>query len=104
MREYLINSLDKVADKGTSGASGLAMAEAYHYLMGMAPYSGSTKVKADYTGNAGVSASSDALYRLAGNRARSAYRRSGSRGPADSVRRTAPKSSRGLSSVGIPVR
>ena len=63
----LINSLDKLADKGSAGTSGLAMAEAYHYLKGLAPYSGARKTKADFTGNVRVSPASDALYNLGGN-------------------------------------
>lgn len=63
----LVNSLDKLMDKGAGGASGLAMAEAYHYLMGMAPYSGNHKAKADFTGNGRVSSASDAMYSLSGN-------------------------------------
>ena len=63
----LVNSFDKLADKGAGGASGLAMAEAYHYFMGMAPYSGGTKAKADFTGNGRVSPASDAMYNLGGN-------------------------------------
>lgn len=33
------------------------MAEAYHYFKGLAPYAGSAKIKADFTGNGRVSRS-----------------------------------------------
>ena len=53
-----VNSLDILQDKGAGGYSAVAMAEAYHYLKVLAPYSGRTKTKADYTGNtSGTSAS-----------------------------------------------
>jgi type IV pilus assembly protein PilY1 len=65
--ETLVNSFDKLADKGNSGASGVSMAEAYAYFAGQAPYSGNQKVKADYTGNANGTASSTGVYALPGN-------------------------------------
>lgn len=63
----LINSFDVGADKGNSGQASLVMAEAYRYFKGLAPYSGNNKVKADFQGNTGVSAASDAIYALSGN-------------------------------------
>jgi type IV pilus assembly protein PilY1 len=65
--EALVNSFDKLADKGNSGASGVSMAEAYAYFAGQAPYSGNQKVKADYTGNTSGTASSTGVYALPGN-------------------------------------
>jgi type IV pilus assembly protein PilY1 len=62
-----VNSLHKLIDKGSGGTSGVAMAEAYLYFKGLTPYSGGTKVKADYTGNTSVSTASDVLYGLPGN-------------------------------------
>src|SRR5450830_470743 len=65
--ETFVNSLDKLADKGNGGTSGMVMAEAYFYFAGQAPYSGNQKVKTDYTGNSSGTASSTALYALPGN-------------------------------------
>jgi type IV pilus assembly protein PilY1 len=48
----MFSTLDVGKDKGNSGASGLAMAEAYRYFAGGAPYAGNNKNKTDYTGNA----------------------------------------------------
>ncbi len=62
-----VNSLDKLYDKGSAGNSAVAMAEAYHYLKGMAPYAGRMKAKADYTGNTSGTSASNALYGLGGN-------------------------------------
>jgi type IV pilus assembly protein PilY1 len=47
----LIGELHERDDKGNAGAGGLAMAEAYHYFAGLAPYAGNQKSKTDYTGN-----------------------------------------------------
>lgn len=47
----MINTLDSNRDKGNAGVSSLAMAEAYRYFSGGAPYAGNGKVKTDFTGN-----------------------------------------------------
>ncbi len=63
----LINSIDKLADKGNGGKSSMTMAEAYSYFTGGTPYAGNGKAKTDFTGNTGVTTSSNAVYALAGN-------------------------------------
>ena len=45
----LVNSLDKNADKSNGGKAGKTMSEVYQYYSGLAPYSGNSKVKTDYT-------------------------------------------------------
>ncbi|MFM9438017.1 type IV pilus assembly protein PilY1 [Janthinobacterium sp. CG_23.3] len=65
--EALVNSFDKLADKGNSGASGVSMAEAYAYFSGGAAYSGNQKTKTDYLGNVGGTSQSTAIYALGGN-------------------------------------
>ena len=62
----LINSFDKLGDKGNGGSSSLQMAEAYLYFSGGAPYAGKGKAKTDYTGNVSGTAASNAIYALAG--------------------------------------
>ena len=72
----LINSFDAGNDKSNSGKLGKAMAEAYYYFAGQAPYAGNNKNKADYAGNvynptpaalgASLQASRD-VWALAGN-------------------------------------
>ncbi len=63
----LISSLDKNADKSNGGKAGKTMADAYQYFSGLPPLTGSQKSKTDYTGNVFGSASSKAIYALAGN-------------------------------------
>lgn len=74
----MINAFDVGKDKGNSGVSSLAMAEAYYYFKGLAPYAGNNKAKTDYTGNtaadwsaSATSAASktamQAIYALSGN-------------------------------------
>ncbi|WP_420475718.1 pilus assembly protein [Noviherbaspirillum sp. ST9] len=70
--QALVNSLDKLKDKGNGGASSLVMAEAYRYFSGGAPYGGNGKGKADFAGNAlsnsdGGTAAARAVWALAGN-------------------------------------
>lgn len=70
--QALVNSLNKLDDKGNGGASSLVMAEAYRYISGGAPYGGNGKGKADYTGNvltngSGGTAASRAVWAMAGN-------------------------------------
>lgn len=47
----LIAGFHERDDKGNAGAGGLALAEAYHYFAGLAPYAGNFKAKTDFTGN-----------------------------------------------------
>lgn len=47
----LINGFDVGNDKSNGGKAGKTMAEAYFYFKGLAPVSGNSKVKTDYTGN-----------------------------------------------------
>jgi len=63
----LLNSLDKLGDKSNGGKAGRTMAEAYQYYSGLAPYSGNSKVKTDYTSNVSGTAQSNAIYALPGN-------------------------------------
>ncbi len=65
--EALINSLDKLDDKGNGGASGLTMSEAYLYFAGRTPHSGNQKVKTDYTGNTSGTSASQGIYGLGSN-------------------------------------
>jgi type IV pilus assembly protein PilY1 len=70
--QALVNSLDKLDDKGNGGTSSLVMAEAYRYFSSGAPYGGSGKGKADYAGNVlpnndGGTAASRAVWALSGN-------------------------------------
>ncbi len=48
----MINSFHSANDRSNSGKLGKAMAEAYYYFAGKAPYTGNNKNKTDYTGNA----------------------------------------------------
>jgi len=50
----MILALDVGKDKGNAGAASLVMAEAYRYFSAGSAYAGNYKVKADYTGNTGV--------------------------------------------------
>jgi len=74
----MLDTLDQNKDKGSSGTSGLQMAEAYRYFDAGAPYAGNGKVKADYTGNSAASwnnsystaamkTAMSAIYALSGN-------------------------------------
>lgn len=65
--QALVGGLEKLADKGNSGKGGKAMEEAYLYYAGLAPHAGNNKNKTDYTGNTSGTASSNAIYALAGN-------------------------------------
>ena len=47
----LLNSLHKLNDKSNGGKAGKTMSEVYQYYSALAPYSGNSKVKTDYTGN-----------------------------------------------------
>lgn len=58
----LITSFDDINDRSNSGKLGKAMAEAYYYFSGMAPYAGNKKDKTDYLGNVlGAKDKSDTL-------------------------------------------
>lgn len=63
----LLNSFDVLADRSNNGKAGLAMAEAYKYLAGHAPYAGNSKVKTDFLGNVSGTPQSRAVYALPGN-------------------------------------
>lgn len=65
--EALVNSIDKTGDVSNGGKIGKAMEEAYLYYSAGAPHSGNNKNKTDYSGNATGTASSNAVYALAGN-------------------------------------
>ncbi|WP_431273546.1 hypothetical protein ACQ858_15340 [Variovorax ureilyticus] len=74
----LISNLNSNNDKAQGGEAGVTMAEVYRYLSGGAPVTGTSRVRADYTGNsissgtgknpitAGDTAS-NAIYALPGN-------------------------------------
>lgn len=49
----MIDSLDRLTDKGNGGASSLVMTEAYRYFTGGVPVGGTGKAKADWKGNTG---------------------------------------------------
>lgn len=63
----LINSLDKLADKGNSAKYGLLMWEVFQYFSGLEPHGGASKAKTDYTGNTFGTAQSQAIYALGNN-------------------------------------
>jgi type IV pilus assembly protein PilY1 len=63
----MFSGLNKNSDKSDGGKAGLAMAEAWRYYDGKAPYAGNGKVKTDYTGNTSGAASSKAIYALPEN-------------------------------------
>jgi len=63
----LISSLDKNADKSNGGKAGKTMADAYQYFSGLPPLTGNQKSKTDYKNNVFGTASSKAIYALAGN-------------------------------------
>lgn len=58
---------NKKGHKGNNATAGLAMAEAYHYFAGKAPYAGAGAVKADYASNTSGNAAENAVYALPGN-------------------------------------
>lgn len=63
----LVSGLDQTADKSNGGKIGKSMEEAYLYFSGGVPHAGNNKVKTDYTSNVSGTASSNAIYALAGN-------------------------------------
>lgn len=63
----MFNALHVNNDKSSGGKAGLAMAEAWRYYDGEAPYAGNGKVKTDYLNNNSGTAASKAIYALAGN-------------------------------------
>ncbi|WP_447746712.1 pilus assembly protein [Pseudomonas nicosulfuronedens] len=65
--QALVNSLDVGDDKSNGGKISKAMEEAWLYYSASAPNSGNKKVKTDYVGNVSGTASSKAIYALAGN-------------------------------------
>ncbi len=66
----MFNGLNENGDKSDGGKAGLAMAEAWRYYDGMAPYAGNSKVKTDYTGNTAGNGGVEGDLRAAGERAR----------------------------------
>lgn len=65
--QNLVTNLGKNADKSNGGKISKAMEEAFLYFSAGVPHAGNNKAKTDFTGNSGVSATSDAIYALAGN-------------------------------------
>ena len=65
--EALVNSFNKLDDKGNGGVSSLVMAEAYRYFSGGAAYAGNQKAKTDYAGNVSGTTQDKAIYALSGN-------------------------------------
>jgi type IV pilus assembly protein PilY1 len=65
--DALISSFDVNNDKSNKGMAGIAMSEAYAYFNGGTPYSGTQKLKADYTGNTNGTNASKAVYALGNN-------------------------------------
>ncbi len=63
----LLNGLDIGNDKSNGGKYGLTMWEAWQYFNGLAPSSGNSKVKTDYTGNPDGSAADVVVHGLTGN-------------------------------------
>lgn len=65
----MLTSFNVNTDKSNNGKTGLAMAEAWRYFDGEAPYSGNSKVKTDYLGNTTGSntAATKAVHALPGN-------------------------------------
>lgn len=63
----LVNSLDKLDDKGNGAKLAKAMEEAYLYYSAGVPHAGNNKVKTDYLGNTDGTAASQAIYALAAN-------------------------------------
>ncbi|MBB1519529.1 pilus assembly protein [Aquipseudomonas guryensis] len=65
--QNLVNSLDKLDDKGNGAKLAKAMEESYLYFSAGVPHAGNNKVKADYLGNTSGTAASQAIYALAAN-------------------------------------
>lgn len=63
----LLNSLNRVSDRSNGGKAGKTYSEAYQYFSGFAPFSGSGKVKTDYTGNTSGTSQKNAIYAQPGN-------------------------------------
>ena len=63
----LINSFDKIADKGANALYAYTMAEAYRYFMGIQEYVGADEPKRDYSSNPTGTAQSIAVHALSGN-------------------------------------
>lgn len=63
----LLTGMTSSADKTSGGKAGLAMAEAFSYFNGGAPYSGNNKEKTDFIGNTSGTTASNAIYGLSGN-------------------------------------
>ncbi|WP_415755773.1 pilus assembly protein [Pseudomonas leptonychotis] len=65
--QNLVNSLDKLADKGNGAKLAKAMEESYLYFSAGVPHSGNNKVKTDYLGNTSGTAASQSIYALTAN-------------------------------------
>lgn len=65
--QNLVNSLDKLDDKGNGAKLAKAMEESYLYFSAGVPHSGNNKVKTDYLGNTSGTAASQSIYALAAN-------------------------------------
>lgn len=65
--QNLVNSLDKLEDKGNGAKLAKAMEEAYLYFSAGVPHAGNNKNKTDYTGNTFGTDPSKAIYALPGN-------------------------------------
>jgi type IV pilus assembly protein PilY1 len=65
--QNLVNSLDKLDDKGNGAKLAKAMEESYLYFSAGVPHSGNNKVKTDYLGNTSGTAASQAVYALTTN-------------------------------------
>ncbi|MFS2124356.1 pilus assembly protein [Pseudomonas sp. Pseusp97] len=65
--QALVSSLGVGSDKSNGGKISKAMEEAWLYYSAGTPYSGNQKAKTDFTGNAGGTAASNAIYALSGN-------------------------------------
>lgn len=63
----LINSFDKIQDKGANALYAYSMAEAYRYFKGMTEYVGADEPKRDYLNNPTGTAQSVAVHALTGN-------------------------------------
>lgn len=60
--QSLVDNLDVGADKSNGGKISKAMEEAYLYFSAGIPHAGNNKKKTDFTGNTGVTATSNAIY------------------------------------------
>ena len=65
--QNLVNSLNKIGDKGNAAKLSLAMAESYYYFAGDPAYAGHNKEKRDHLGNVSGTLASNAVYALPGN-------------------------------------